>query len=116
MGEAAAADPYADRHGASYSIYGDDAALLAIAKPRTPFRIWRHGDPAGGSRLAKTAGLSIDIGEDRNSLESAALRFLMEERAFLTAASRLARHPLGADLPHVGVRGGAEPGDSLRRR
>ncbi len=127
MDEDAAADPYADRLGASYSIYGDlDVdALLAIARPWAPFRVWRKGDPAGGSRLATTAGVTIDIGEDRNSLEPAILRFLMEERAFLTAASRLVSHrrPLGADLPHVGLRGGTEPGgfladgsDAARRR
>ena len=87
----AAADRDAAGHGASYSVYGDVdvEALLAIAKPWAPFRVWRKGDPAGGGRLATTAGVTIDIGDDRTRLEPAILRFLMEERVFLTTASRL---------------------------
>ena len=92
MEEDMAGDPYADRYGASYSIYGDvDVdALLAIAKPWAPWKVWRKGDPAGRGRTAKTAGLTIEIGGDRQSIEAAVLRFLMEERAFLTAAEGFA--------------------------
>ncbi len=92
MEEDQAADPFADRYGASYSIYGDvDVdALLAIAQPCAPFRVWRKGDPAGDGRVtARTAGVTIDICEDRDRVEPAVLRFLLEERPFLTAAARL---------------------------
>jgi hypothetical protein len=86
-----AADPYADRYGASYSIYGDADvdALLAVARPWAPFRVWRKGESAGGGRVAKTAGVTIDISEDGRSVEPAVLRFLMEERVFLAAAARI---------------------------
>src|SRR4051812_15743762 len=92
MDEDEAADPYADRYGASYSIYGDvDVdALLAIARPWAPCRVWRKGDATGRGRAAKTSGVTIDIGEDRSTIEAAVLRFLLEERAFLTAAARFA--------------------------
>jgi len=85
-------DPYRDRYGASYSLYGDvDVdAVLAIAKPWAPFTVWRKGDalPLGG-RVATTAGVTIDICEDRERVEPGVLRFLLEERPFLTAAARL---------------------------
>ena len=39
-----------------YSIYGDvDVdALLSVARPWAPFRIWRKGDPVAGGRVATT--------------------------------------------------------------
>jgi len=91
VAENAAADAYGDRYGASYSIYGDvDVdALLAIATPWAPCRVWRKGDPAGRGRTAQTAGVTIDICEDRDRVEPAVLRFLLEDRAFLMAAARL---------------------------
>jgi hypothetical protein len=94
MEEATAAHPYADRYGASYSVYGDvDVdALLSVVKPWAPFRVWRKGDPVAGGRVAATAGVAIDIGEDRDRVEPAILRFLLEERVFLTAASKLVSH------------------------
>jgi hypothetical protein len=86
------ADPYADRYAASYSVYGDvDVdALLGIAKPWAPFTVWRKGDalPVGGG-IARTSGVTIDICEDRDRVEPGVLRFLLEERPFLTAAARL---------------------------
>ena len=87
----AAADPDADRYGASYSVYGDvDVdALLATARPWAPFRSWLKGDPVAGGRVATTAGVTIDIGDDRARVEPAILRFLLEERVFLAAASKL---------------------------
>jgi hypothetical protein len=63
--------------------------LLAVAQPSAPFEVWRKSEPVGGGRrTAKTAGVTIDICDDRASVEPAVLRFLMEERAFLTAAAR----------------------------
>ena len=54
MEEDEAADPYADRYGVSYSIYGDvDVdALLAIAQPCAPFRSGGRATPAGRGRIA----------------------------------------------------------------
>jgi hypothetical protein len=90
---AAAVDPYADRYGASYSIYGtfDVDALLAAVTPRSPFDVWRKGDVRSSrGRTARSSGVRIDICEDRDGLEPAVVRFLLEERAFLAAAAKLA--------------------------
>ena len=86
-------DPYRDRYGASYSIYGDlDVdALLAVARPRSPFEVWRKGEAVSRSgRTAKSSGVTIDICEDRDEIEPAVVRFVLEERAFLRAAAQLA--------------------------
>jgi hypothetical protein len=89
-----AVDPHADRYGATYSLYGDvDVdALLSVVKPWAPFRVWRKGDPAAGGRVATTAGVTIAIGEDRDRVEPAILRFLLEERPFLAAAAGHVSH------------------------
>ena len=92
MEDDAGADPYADRYGASYSIYGDldIDALLAVARPRSPFELWRKGDVRSAGRLAKSSGVTIDICGDRHEVEPGVVRFLLEERAFLRAAARAA--------------------------
>lgn len=79
------------RHGANYSIYGDvDVdALLATATPWAPFTVWRKGDAVDRARVAATSGVTIDIGEGADPIEPAILRFLLEDRPFLTAAARL---------------------------
>lgn len=69
MEDDARADPYADRYGATYSIYGDldIDALLVVARPRSPFELWRKGDVRSAGRLARSSGVPIDICEDRNA-------------------------------------------------
>lgn len=94
------ADPDADRYGASYSIYGDvDVdALLSVARPWAPCRVWRKGDPVAGGRVATTAGVTIDVGADRDRVEPAILRFLLEDRVFLAAAAQLVSHAVRSVL------------------
>lgn len=85
------AEPPAQRAGASYAIYGDlDVdALLAAATPWAPHTVWRKGDPTPAGSEAKTAGVSVDVCDDRGAIEPAILRFLLEDRPFLTAATQL---------------------------
>jgi hypothetical protein len=85
-------DPYDDRYGLLYSVYGaalDVDALLAASRPRGEFSIWHKGDGEGRPRPTATSGVQIDVIETgvRAEVAPAILRFLEEERAFLKQAA-----------------------------
>ena len=76
-----------------YSIYGsplDVDALLKKARPRGQLRVWRQGDAAEFGP-ATTSGIAVPVfeGTSTKALFRAVKGFLVRERAFLKAATRL---------------------------
>jgi hypothetical protein len=85
-----------DRFSTHYSIWGaklDLDRLLADARPRTKYDVWRRGDATALETPALTAGLRIEVfdGSSAGALEAAVKRFLKREAGFLQAARSRAR-------------------------
>ena len=82
------------RFSTHYSIYGarlnvDD--LLARAKPRSAYRLWRRGEPNAGGNKAVTSGVQVHLWEGTSvgALHRAVVRFLEREHRFLSVAGKM---------------------------
>ena len=81
-----------DGYRTEYSIYGkvDVDSLLARARPKDRFEVWRRGD-ATEFGTASSSGITVPVsdGASREQLFRDVKRFLNRERGFLLAASRI---------------------------